>query len=170
MKKLIILLILTTLINVVVHAQTKNLGINVNSIHQEIRPVASTDGTTLYFTVEGNPTNKYKDGQDIWMSTRDENGNWSKAERLPDYINSQRYNGVYWCSGDGSTLLIRGNYNSTDKASHRGYSIIRKINNEWTLPSPVIVNDYETMSKGIYTGGSLSSDEQVLIMYFSDET
>jgi outer membrane protein OmpA-like peptidoglycan-associated protein len=169
MKKLIILLILTTLINVVTYAQTKNLGININSIYQEIRPVASADGTTLYFTVEGNPINKYKDGQDIWMSTRDENGNWIKAERLPDYINSQKYNGVYWCSGDGSTLLIRGSYNSADKSTHRGYSIIRKINNGWTLPTPVIVNDYKILSQGTYTGGTLSPDEQVLIMYFSDE-
>jgi outer membrane protein OmpA-like peptidoglycan-associated protein len=169
MKKLIILLILTTLINVVTYAQTKNLGVNINSVYQEIRPVASADGTTLYFTVEGNPINKYKDGQDIWMSKRDENGEWTKAERLPDYINSQRYNGVYACSNDGTTLLVRGLYNSVNKATHRGFSIIRKVNNGWTMPSPVIVKDYNILSQGIYTGGTISSDEKILIMYFSTE-
>lgn len=169
MKKLTTLLILTTLMTVVIQAQTKNLGINVNSIYQEIRPVASVDGTTLYFTVEGNPINKYKDGQDIWVSKRDENGEWKKAERLPDYINSQRYNGVYACSNDGTTLLVRGTYNSTINTTHRGFSIIRKINNGWTIPSPVIVKDYNILSQGIYTGGTISPDEKILIMYFSTE-
>jgi len=169
MKKLSILLILTLLLNGVTQSQTKNLGVNVNSIYQEIRPVLSTDGSTIYFTVEGNPISKYKDGQDIWTSTRDENGQWKPAERLPDYINSQKYNGVYWCSADGNTLLIRGKYSSTDKTSHRGYSIIRKIDKGWSYPTPVIVNNYESMSQGIYNGGSLSPDEQVLIMYFTNE-
>jgi hypothetical protein len=37
------------------------------------------------------------------------------------------------------------------------------------MPSPVIVKDYNILSQGIYTGGTISPDEKVLIMYFSTE-
>ena len=144
--------------------RTKNLGPKVNSIHHEIRPVVSEDGGVMYFTVEGNPKNRK--GQDIWMSVRSVDSGWMDAERLPDYINSQKYNGVYWCSPDGRRLLLRGDYQNNT----RGFSTTERVDGRWTTPTPVIVKDYNTMSRGIYTGATLSPDEKVMIMYFSDET
>jgi outer membrane protein OmpA-like peptidoglycan-associated protein len=164
-----LLLVLLAIIPFSIKAQTKNLGPNVNSVHNDFRPVVSSDGSTLYFTVEGNPISKYKDGQDIWMSSKDEMGQWKKAERLPDYINSQRYNGVYSCSNDGRTLLVRGTYRSSDKLSPRGLSLIKRINSVWSMPIPIRIKDYDILSRGIYTGGTISTDRKVLIMYFSDE-
>lgn len=168
MKKLITLLLSLTVL-VGVEAQIKNIGPKVNSIYHEIRPLTSADGTTLYFTVQGNPINKAKDGQDIWMSKRDSLGEWGKAQRLPNYINSEKYNGVFSISADGNTLVIRGR-RSASGSTTRGFSKITKLENgDWSIPQPIKIHDYDRLSRGIYTGATLSPDEKVLIMYFSNE-
>jgi len=168
MKQLIYLLILFLSFNVNVKGQFKSMGTDINSKYHELRPVVTQDGKTIYFTVEGNPKNPHRDGQDIWTSTRDENGEWTKAARLSDHINKQRYNGVYWVSPFGNKLLIRGSYNKNGTVS-RGFSIVNKIGGTWTDPTPLVINGYNNLSRGIYTGATLSPDEKALIMYFSDE-
>jgi OmpA-OmpF porin, OOP family len=54
---------------------------NVNTRHNEVSPVISPDGKSLYYFVANHPENTYgKDGsQDIWVSSVDDNGQWSKA-------------------------------------------------------------------------------------------
>jgi hypothetical protein len=169
MKQVFKILLLGIALSNTAFSQIKNLGPNVNSTNHEVRPVVSMDGSVIYFTVEESYGRDSKKGQDIWMSERDENGNWKKSERLPDYINSQRFNGVYWCSPDGNTLLVRGRYNQKDGSTYRGFSKIKRTDGQWGVPSPVIVKDYEKVSRGIYTGATLSPDQNVMIMYFSEE-
>ena len=170
MKYLLNLLILSVFMTVGVNAQLKFLNENVNSKYQEIRPVVSANGHYLFFTVEGNPINKYKDGQDIWVSERDQNGDWSKSVRLPDYINCERYNGVFWASPDGNRIVIRGSRDgSTNGIIRRGYSIVSKFNDVWGVPQPIKIRGYEWLSKGKFTGVTLSHDEKVMIFYFDDE-
>ena len=169
MKQIFKILLLGIILSNSAFSQIKNLGPNVNSTNHEIRPVVSMNGSVIYFTVEKSYGRNSKKGQDIWMSKRDENGNWENAERLPDYINSQRFNGVYWCSPDGNTLLVRGKYNSKDAKPHRGFSMIKKVDGQWSAPSSIVVKDYEKFSRGIYTGATLSPDLNVMIMYFSEE-
>lgn len=149
-------------------AQTENLGPNINSKYHEIRPTASANGNVLYFTVEGNPLNPFKDGQDIWVSYRDSNGLWGKSERLPAYINTERYNGVFWTSADGNSIMIRGSRDSSGIV-HRGFSMVKKVNGMWGYPVSINIRNYDWMSKGRYTGATLSVDQKVIIMYFSDE-
>lgn len=170
MKHVLLNLAILLLLNVTgVFAQPKTLGPNINSVHQEIRPIQTPDGSKLFFVVEGSKQNPYKDGQDIWMSKKDENGEWQKAERLPNIINRNRYNAVYWTSADGNTLLIRGKYDEKTNKSYRGFSIVNCTNGEWSMPQPVKIKDYESLSRGIYTGAVLSTDQKVLIMYLSTE-
>ena len=139
-------------------AQTENLGPNINSKYHEIRPTASANGNVLYFTVEGNPLNPFKDGQDIWVSYRDSNGLWGKSERLPAYINTERYNGVFWTSADGNSIMIRGSRDSSGIV-HRGFSMVKKVNGMWGYPVSINIRNYDWMSKGRYTGATLSVDE-----------
>jgi len=143
----------------------KNLGSKVNSVKHEIRPIVSKDGGAMFFTVDGGPANRK--GQDIWMSIRSVDSGWMKAERMSDYINSQKYNGVYWCSSSGRRILLRGEY---DQKNTRGLSFSEIVDGRWSVPSPVKIKNYSTLSRGIYTGATLSSDEKVMILYFSDET
>jgi outer membrane protein OmpA-like peptidoglycan-associated protein len=170
MKHLIYLLFLTIFTTVGVNAQLKFLNKDVNSKYQDFRPVVSADGHYLFFTVEGNPINKYKDGQDIWLSERTDSGKWGKAERLPDYINCERYNGVFWSSPDGNRIIIRGAKDGTTNGIiRRGYSIVSKFNGVWGTPQPIKIRDYNKLSLGKFTGVTLSPDEKVMIFYFDDE-
>ena len=169
MKHLLRILILPLLFLGNTYAQIKNLGPEINSVYHEVRPVVTVDGKTIYFTVEGEPQNPYKDGQSIWTSQKDSLGNWQKATRMPKYLNSEKYNGVYWCSKDGNKLLIRGRYDEDSSSVTKGFSTIEKIDGIWSYPKPVRIRDYDIMSSGIYSGAYMSTDEKILIMYFTEE-
>lgn len=150
-----------------VTAQTKSVGPNVNSVNHEIRPVATN--SRLFFVKEPASTRKKNDKQEIWMSERDSTGEWGIATKLPDVLNNQKYNGVYWASEDGNTILIRGIYDETTKQSYRGFATSKFQNGMWSKPVPVIVKDYNILSRGIYTGATMSTDQRVLIMYFTND-
>jgi outer membrane protein OmpA-like peptidoglycan-associated protein len=47
--------------------------------------------------------------------------------------------------------------------------ITKMENGDWSIPEPIKIHDYDRLSRGIYTGATLSPDEKVLIMYFSNE-
>lgn len=160
MKNLLTLVLILS-ISPQVFSQVRNLGAKVNSKYHEIRPLITGDGKTLYFTVEGNPISKYKKGQDIWVSEKGASGEWEQARRFPDSLNNNRYNGVFWTSRDGNTLLIR---------TPGGFSRLEKKDTAWTTPTPLAIKNYNKLSRGIYSGATMSPDQKVLILYFSDET
>ena len=56
----------------------EKLSDEINSSYDEINPVVSGGGDTLYFTRVNHPDNRYgmTDSQDIWYSYKDDNGNW----------------------------------------------------------------------------------------------
>lgn len=64
----------------------KNLGRNVNTNEWESQPSLSADGRTLYFVSDRRAGIGRRD---IWISTLDENGNWTKAINAGNIINSQ---------------------------------------------------------------------------------
>jgi len=161
-------MILSLLMYNSVNAQTKNVGPNINTVNHEIRPIA-TD-SRLFFVKEPASHRKKDNRQEIWMSERDSTGGWGVATKLPDILNRQIYNGVYWASEDGNTILTRGIYDETTKETYRGFSTSKFQNGEWSKPVPVIVKDYNILSRGMYTGATMSTDQRVLIMYFTNET
>jgi outer membrane protein OmpA-like peptidoglycan-associated protein len=66
--------------------EPKNLGTNVNSIAWESQPSLSADGRTLYFVSDR------RNGlgrRDIWVSTLDVSGKWTKAVNAGKSVNSQ---------------------------------------------------------------------------------
>ena len=66
--------------------EPKNLGRNVNSLEWESQPSLSADGRTIYF-VSDRRTGLGR--RDIWISTLDDNGHWTKAVNAGKQINSQ---------------------------------------------------------------------------------
>ena len=105
---------------------------NINSINTsgwESQPCVSRDGKELYFV--------RRDGKlgtsDIWVSYRDANDNWTKAERLSSVINTDGNEMSPFIHHDGKTL-----YFSSDKhLGMGGYDLFvsrRDLNGEWTYP------------------------------------
>jgi outer membrane protein OmpA-like peptidoglycan-associated protein len=133
----------------------------VNTFHHEAAPVVSPDGNTLYFFVQDHPENSLgkDDTQDIWMSKRDESGNWSQAEHLRNPFNVHRSNQVFTVFPDGN-LFIKGGRTKGEK----GFSIvtggsIRELD----------VKDFKSMNKGRFYGASMSADMKHMLIYFSEK-
>ncbi|OIN55805.1 OmpA family protein [Arsenicibacter rosenii] len=164
------LLVLASLCGV--HAQkVENLGNQVNSEFNEINPMISPDGKTLYFARVSHPQNTFGDkgSQDIWYSELDAASNkWGPARRLGNPLNTDEYNCAYSITPDGNTMLIKGAYNN-GRYETRGYSFSKKTANGWSVPQKLEIAGYERMSQGQYDCGFLSADGKVLIMSFSEK-
>ncbi len=52
--------------------EIQNLGDAINSTYDELGPIISPDGKTLFFVVDNHPQNTFgaESSQDIWYSTR----------------------------------------------------------------------------------------------------
>ena len=111
-----ILLVLTTITGL--YAQkAENLGNQVNSEYNEINPLISPDGKTLYFARISHPQNTFGDkgSQDIWYSDLDvASGKWGPSRRMPFPLNSDEYNCAYSITPDGNTMLIQLNWHFFD--------------------------------------------------------
>lgn len=105
---------------------------NINSINTpewESQPCLSVDGKELYF-VRGN---KKLSTTDLFVSYKDDNGNWSKAERLNSKINTNGNERSPFIHYDGKTLY----FSSDSHPGMGGYDLFmsrRDANGEWSKP------------------------------------
>lgn len=144
----------------------KRLDKRVNSPWHEGAPVISTKGDILYFFVADHPDNKFgtKGSQDIWYTERTSSGEWRDAVHMTAPLNQQRYNQVMSIINEGNTLLVRG---GTGKSSE-GFSLTHKQGDSWSQPQPLRIEGYGSMRNGVYSGGVMTQDGKVLIMYFNE--
>lgn len=84
----------------------KDLGA-LNSPYDEINPVITPDGKTLYFTRKNHPQNTFgvKNSADIWVSQRQADGTWGEAQRSTTLNIGQRST-ILSVTADGNQLLI----------------------------------------------------------------
>lgn len=87
-----------------------SLGDVINSEHHESSASIAPDGRTIYF-VSDRPGGI--GGRDIWVSTKDDEGNWSTAENLGNRVNSNKDEESVFIHPDGKTLYFSSN-------GHRG--------------------------------------------------
>jgi OmpA-OmpF porin, OOP family len=118
----------------------KNLGRNVNSYEWESQPSLSADGRTLYFVSD---RRSGLGRRDIWVSTLDDAGNWTKAINAGKPVNSQF---------DEISPFIHVNDRSLYFASNGlpgfgGYDIFycERDSAQWGSPQNIgsIINDHE---------------------------
>jgi len=147
----------------------QNLGPEINTEYNEINPVLSADGKTLFFTRANHPENTFGayDSEDIWYSELQSSGQWSIAKRL-EVLNIWRYNSVLSISNDGKTLLINGIYNRAGNFwKQRGLSVVTKDGDGWKRPVRLNVKGYSDVNLGMKSNGFMSADGQYLILAFS---
>ncbi|HLT81581.1 MAG TPA: OmpA family protein [Cyclobacteriaceae bacterium] len=129
-----------------------NMGKHVNTHYHEAAPVVSPDGNTLYFFVDA------QGSQDIWMTQRDEAGEWGAPERLGSPFNNSRSNQVFTVMKDG-TLFIKGGKGRDNK----GFSLVK----DGRL-TELKVKDFDQMNQGRFYGATMSEDRKHMIIYFSE--
>lgn len=143
------------------------LDSNVNTIYNELRPLISPDGQSLYFSRQNSPENVggIKDDEDIWISKRDTaTGLWKKAKNVGYPLNNKGPNFINSISEDGNTLvLLLGNQYYSRNRMTQGVSMSTKDESgNWTKPVNLhIENDYNRSPKANYY---MTNDNNTLIM------
>ena len=81
----------------------QNLGRPVNSKSSDKQPSITANGQKLYFSSNrAGGHGKY----DIWVSTRQKDGSWSKAQNLGPAVNSPEHENTPFIHADGQTLYF----------------------------------------------------------------
>jgi OmpA-OmpF porin, OOP family len=167
--RVFLLLAVTVATTLSANAQLEDLGTSVNTEYNEISPIISPDGKTIYFSRVSHPQNTHgpKGSQDIWFSEL-KNDKWTAARRLPSPLNKEDYNSLYSITPDGNTLLIKGAYKNGTYET-RGFSTSKKTARGWSAPNKLDIPGYTKLSKGQFDCGYLSTDGKVLVMSFSEK-
>lgn len=140
---------------------------SLNTPANELHPVVSPDGSTLYLTrtrYAGNTEGNTESG-DAWVSTSADRGaSWSTPTRL-EGLNTPQHNGVMAVVGEsGSTLLVRGRYERDGSYRDEGVSTVARAaaGSKGVRPEPLAIANYYTSGPG--TSFFMSSDQQVLLL------
>lgn len=140
----------------------ERLSNDINSIYNEICPIVSPDGKTLYYTRWRHPKN-FGDNknQDIWFSNLSLEGEWSKPEIMPEPINNAYDNALCAISSDGKTILLSNVYNK-DGTMSKGVSRSFKLRTGiWGTPQEVKIEGYENRDE--YSEFALSPDGKIIV-------
>lgn len=140
----------------------ENLGAQINSEHDELCPVISADGNTLYFVRTGHPENLGdKKLQDIWFSRRMPDGSYGLAENMGEPLNNSGNNAITSITPDGQTAVLIGKYLPDGKMKN-GVSIARRDDQGFSLPISCEIEDYYNDSK--YSEYCLSANGKTLLL------
>lgn len=131
---------------------------SINSKNQEISPVISQDGNTLYFTRAKHPNNR-SEKQDVWAI--DLNKENAQPYNVGEPINTVHHNSAFCSFGNDQKLLLNNIYNA-DSSMEKGLSYSIKQGEKWSRPKEVKIKDF--YNKNNYSEYFLTQDEKVLLM------
>lgn len=110
------------------------LSSSVNSEDEELGIILSNDGKTMYFSRAFHDKNlggKYA-GTDIWMSKKDDQGNWMPAANVGKPWNNKRSNSVIGINHDNTVVYLLNAYSNKS-----GIAFSKLINGEWSDPEVI---------------------------------
>ncbi len=148
-------------------AEPENMGPYINSFYDEVFPVISPDGRTLYFDRKNHPQNLgLGNHDDIWISEMDSSGKWTLARNAGPPLNNSFHNFVCSISPDGNTLVL-GNVYHPDGRMGSGVSMSLRTREGWSEPKPIPIEDYYNLDD--YGEYQLAANGQVLLMAIERE-
>lgn len=125
-----------------VNIKIENAGAGVNTEFPEYSAVISADDRTLSFTSRRPATTggqkDTRDGmyfEDIYISTKDENGHWGKAIPMGNNINTSGHEATIGLSADGQKLFIY-----KDDAGDGNIYASQLKGNDWLTPQKLTEN------------------------------
>jgi outer membrane protein OmpA-like peptidoglycan-associated protein/tetratricopeptide (TPR) repeat protein len=98
--------------------EVSNLGSEINGTEADYFPSVTADESMLLFTSTrvGSTGGKDKEGaydEDLWFSTRSEDGKWSAPQNFGTPVNTKNNNGIASFTGDGQ-FVVCGRCNELD--------------------------------------------------------
>jgi len=142
----------------------EKLSDNINSTASDLNPLISHDGSLMFFTRQNHADNigANKSYDDIWLSHRQPDGSWSRAENVGAPLNDVDNNDVFSLSADNNTVLLNNIYKTATTASTKGFSTSTRTATGWSTPQPMIVEDY--YNDDPFSEACLSANNKVFIM------
>ena len=145
----------------------ENLGANVNSKNEDKDIIISADGKTIFFTSKGE-TNLYNQKtSEIYTSSLQDDGTWSKAKNLGSPINNNSHNFPISISTDQNELYVGNVFTPSGEYISSGISKSTLINGQWSAPKKVVVKDL--VNDKNQTSYTLAPDGKHLLLAISNE-
>lgn len=146
--------------------RVQRLDNTVNSEYEELKPLLSPDGNTLFFSRRNHPENVggEKDQEDIWFSEKNvSTGEWTDAKNIGAPLNNAGPNFITSITPDGNTmLLLLGNRYGKNGKMTAGVSMSYKDGDSWSDPVPLeIENEYNFSDHANFF---LAQNRKVLLM------
>jgi outer membrane protein OmpA-like peptidoglycan-associated protein len=145
------------------HSEKENLGPNVNTPYDDIAPVVSADGKTLYYSIQFSPENTGgpNDPDEIYFAELSYDGPPGKRQNIGRPLNNAAPNSVVSVSPDNNTLILLHQYDERGEYRAPGLSSSTRTRTGWTVPKPVVIKNYYNLHR--YNNFSLSPDRNTLI-------
>ncbi len=147
MKRTLVFILLASWVTLAVaqevrFAEPVRLPSSINSNHEEISPLLSPDGKTLYFVRVFDPQNKGGKGagMDIWISSKEGVENWLHASNKIKW-NNKLNNAVVGIRNGGKVVYLLNSY-----ANKSGIAFSKNINGEWTTPEVILMPGIEKLN------------------------
>jgi len=141
--------------------EVRRLSSRINSEAEEIMPLLSPDGRTLYFVRSGSVENvggRFS-GADIWKSDYDVTLlDWGKPTNIRDLFNDKGNNAVVGISGRGDVIYM---LNTRGDKKTKGIYFSKKVGTQWTKPELISIPGLETEG---FLGAYVSPDFEVIIL------
>lgn len=140
----------------------ENLGTTINTVEDQILPVFSPDGQTLYFS-ENSANGRYE----VWISQRDKAGNWEAKQKVED-MNLPTNAGKYvFAQVEEDLLLVNGMF------EREGGSWVQTKGLSWYIPSQkrferIEIPTLQTQAKGRFVNAFLHRSTKTLILSFAE--
>ena len=144
-------------------SESTKLDSKINSDAEESMPMVTPDGKKIFFvrTFHNNNVGGKYAGQDIWMSFKDDFGNWQTATNDFPELNNDRNNAVIGINRDESAIFLTNSYNPIN-TTVLGISRSIKIGNYWSKPNDINIKGID--SKNSFIGFFINKEENVLLI------
>ena len=140
----------------------RNLPTTVSSPYEDVLPMLSPDGKTLFFSRAASPENaggKFA-GTDVWMSHFDETlRDWGKPQN-EKVFNDKGTNAVIGINESGDEVYL---LNTTGTKRAQGIYRSVKRNNSWSDPSLIEISGLNTED---FLGAYVSPDLKAIIFFY----
>lgn len=135
----------------------------VNTTYDELNPVVSPDGRTLFITIANHPSNigGRKDQGDIWISTMGENNQWNAPVHGGNLINDGGFNAVAGVSSDGTQLFLLGHYSNGGPVRTQGIAVSNRTGDGWSRPENISIPYFQNKASALT--GHVTSNRAVFV-------
>lgn len=142
--------------------EARNMGKVINSRHDEIMPVISPNGDSLFFDRKDHPFNTGDQiNDDIWVAVRSQTGVWKKAKNVGRPLNNFGHNFAFGMTRNGNRILL-GNVYEPDGNMSAGVSYADRKADGWKNPRRLKIADYYNENK--YSEFFISNDEETIVL------